>query len=100
MEANSWSCLSNHGLVLLAIGEGGAVRIRDLAEKVGLTERAVQRIVTELCEAGMLARRREGRCNFYTVCTRKRLSHSLVSHRTVGHLVDAFRPRRAQRGVA
>ena len=97
---NRWSCVSNYGLVLLSIGEGGEVRIRDLAEQVGLTERAVQRIVTELCEAELLVRRREGRRNFYTVCRRKRLNHPLVSHRTVGDLVDALKPRRAERGAA
>ena len=97
---NRWSCFSNYGLVLLSIGEGGEVRIRDLAEQVGLTERAVQRIVTELCEAELLVRRREGRRNFYTVCRRKRLNHPLVSHRTVGDLVDALKPRRAERGAA
>ena len=97
---NRWSCFSNYGLVLLAIGEGGEVRIRDLAEQVGLTERAVQRIVTELCEAKLLVRRREGRRNFYTVCRRKRLNHPLVSHHTVGDLVDALEPRRIQRGAA
>jgi hypothetical protein len=47
----SWRCLSNHGLVLVALGQGGGIRIRDLADHVGLTERAVQRIVTELAAA-------------------------------------------------
>ncbi len=100
MEVNRWSCLSNYGLVLLAIGEGDETRMRDLAEQVGLTERAVQRIVTELCEAELVTRRREGRRNFYTVCRGRRLRHPLASHRTVGDLVNAFRPRPAERGVA
>ncbi|ANM31260.1 hypothetical protein ABI59_19315 [Acidobacteria bacterium Mor1] len=90
LEHPRWSCLSNHGLVLVALGRGGTVRIRDLAVRVGLTERAVQRIVTELAEAGLIRRERQGRCNLYRIDRARTLSHPLESHRTVGDLIDAF----------
>ena len=86
----SWRCLSNHGLVLVALGQGGGIRIRDLADHVGLAERAVQRIVTELAAAGAVERRRDGRRNVYTLRRDRPLAHDLESHRTIGDLIDAF----------
>jgi DNA-binding Lrp family transcriptional regulator len=62
-----WSFLSNYGLVLLAIAKRPDLRLREIAEEVGLTSRAVQTIVTDLAEAGYLERRREGRRNDYRV---------------------------------
>jgi len=65
------------------------MRLRDVATQVGITERAVQRIVTELEEAEILTREREGRRNRYTIHTDQRLRHPLESHSTVGALLDA-----------
>ena len=56
-----WTFLSNHGHVLLCIAQEPEIRLRDVAERVGITERAVQRIVADLEEAGYLSRAREGR---------------------------------------
>ncbi len=100
MDEFRWSCLSNYGLVLIALGQDQELRIRDLAEHVGLTERAVQRIVTELSEAGLVVRRREGRRNLYTLRRGKRLHHPLESHRTVGDLVDTFGAGKDLQGAA
>ena len=62
-----FSFLTNHGLVLLCIAHDPRTRIRDMAASVGITERAAQRIVSDLIEAGYVARVREGRRNVYTV---------------------------------
>jgi predicted transcriptional regulator len=86
----SWSCLSNHARVLVALGRDPYARIRDLAQTVELTERAVQRIVGELVSSGMVERRREGRRNFYTMRRDQPLRHRMESHRTVGDLIDLF----------
>ncbi len=59
--------LTNHGLVLLCIADDPGLRIRDIAVDVGITERAAQRIVANLIEAGYLDRERVGRRNRYTV---------------------------------
>lgn len=59
--------LTNHGLVLLCIAADPGVRIRDIAAHVEITERAAQRIVADLVEAGYLDRERVGRRNRYTV---------------------------------
>lgn len=62
-----WGFLTNHALVLVCIARDTGIRVRDIAERVGITERATHRIVGELAEAGYITRRREGRRNLYTV---------------------------------
>jgi hypothetical protein len=59
--------LTNHGLALLCIAENPGVRMRDIAVKVQITERAAQRIVADLIAAGYLDRERVGRRNRYTI---------------------------------
>lgn len=63
-------------------------RMRDVAQAVGITERAVQRIVSELEASGTVTRERDGRRNRYTVDVAAPLRHPLESHRTVGDLLD------------
>ena len=61
--------LTNHGLTLLCIAQDPGIRMRDIAVNVEITERAAQRIVSDLIEAGYLDRERVGRRNRYTVRT-------------------------------
>ena len=86
--ASSWTFLSNHTHVLICIASAPESRMRDVALKVGITERAVQRIVAELEEGGYLKIIREGRRNRYTVVPNLPLRHELESHRTIGNLLD------------
>jgi DNA-binding transcriptional ArsR family regulator len=65
--SKTWSFLSNHGYVLLTIARRPDLRLREIADEVGITPRAVQTIVTDLVEAGYLERRRQGRRNAYRV---------------------------------
>ena len=83
-----WTFLSNHAHVLLCIAREPEVRLRDVAEKVGITERAVQRIVADLEEGGYLSRSRAGRRNRYEVHADRPFRHSIESHRNVGILLD------------
>jgi len=83
-----WTFLSNHGHVLLCIAEDPDQTLRDIAMKVDITERAVQRIVAELEDAGVLKRIREGRRNHYEVDGSVPLRHELESHRRVQDLID------------
>ncbi len=83
----SWTFLTNHAHVLLCIADDHEVLLRDVAVRVGITERAVQRIVAELEEAGYLEREREGRCNRYHIRTELPLRHPIESHRTVAGLI-------------
>lgn len=64
-----FSFLTNHALALLCIAEDPHVRMRDIAATVDITERAAQRIVADLIDAGYIVRARAGRRNVYTVRT-------------------------------
>ena len=64
---STWTFITNHARVLMVITEDPTVRLRDIASTLDITERAAQRIVTELVDEGYLSRKREGRRNVYTV---------------------------------
>ncbi len=83
-----WTFLTNHAHVLICLATEPDLRLRDVAEKVGITERAVQRIVADLEEAGILAKSRDGRRNQYIVNTSNQLRHSVEAHRTVNDLLE------------
>jgi len=82
-----WTFLTNHAHVLLLVAREPESRIRDLAEGVGITERAVQRILSELEEAGYLVKSKEGRRNSYEVRTDRPLRHPVERHQSVGALI-------------
>lgn len=86
-EPASWTFLSNHAHVLLLLAAGEDLRVRDIALRVGITERAVQKIMLELEEAGVLDRTRDGRRNRYAIHAEVQLRHPVEAHRTVGDLI-------------
>lgn len=83
----SWTFVTSHGLVLLAIAQDPTIRLRDIAGRVGITERAVQRIVADLIDAGYLSRVRSGRRNVYQVHGEVHLPHATTRHQEVGALM-------------
>ena len=87
-----WTFLSNHGHVIVELAHNSDTRLRDLANRVGVTERAVQRIVAELVGAGVITRRRVGRRNSYTIDRGRRLRHPIEAHCRVGDLVAMVWP--------
>jgi DNA-binding transcriptional ArsR family regulator len=89
-NGSAWTFLSNHGHVLLCIAQQPEIRLRDVAKRVGITERAVQRIVADLEEAGYLSREREGRRNHYELHTDRPFRHPVVAHRDVSLLLGLF----------
>ncbi len=98
LAAPDWTFLSNHAHVLLCLSEDPESRMRDVAARVGITERAVHRIVDDLEEAGYLTRRREGRCNRYDLHLDAPLRHPIERHHTVASLVRLVRPNRPRGG--
>jgi predicted ArsR family transcriptional regulator len=82
-----WTFFSNHGHVLVCLASNREARLRDVAYKVGITERAVQKIVRDLQDEGFLTVSKQGRCNRYRINRRKSLRHDLESHCTVGKLL-------------
>jgi DNA-binding transcriptional ArsR family regulator len=87
-ESGGWTFLTNHMHILVVLGREPGLRIRDLAEQVGITQRAVQRILAELAEGGILRVTKEGRRNRYEINRETRLRHPLESRHTIGELLD------------
>ena len=83
-----WTFLTNYAHVLICLASEPELRLRDVAERVGITERAVQRIVADLEEAGVLVRSRDGRRNRYEIQRDAPLRHSLEAHRSIGDLLE------------
>ncbi len=83
----AWTFFSNHAHVLFCLAANPGMLLRDVAAQVGITERAVQRIVADLEAAGVLARVREGRRNRYKVDPRVSLRHPVEAHRNIGDLL-------------
>jgi predicted transcriptional regulator len=80
--------LTNHTHVLVALNANAELRVRDLATAIGITERAVQRILADLEAVGVLEREKLGRRNSYKIRRQARLRHPLEGHCTVGGLLD------------
>jgi DNA-binding MarR family transcriptional regulator len=80
--------VTNHAAVLLCITSDPESRMRDIADRVGITERAAQRIVADLVEEGYVTRRRVGRRNVYEVQPARQMRHRLARHRQVGAFLE------------
>jgi predicted ArsR family transcriptional regulator len=88
----TWTFLTNHAQVLLCLAEDPDIRLRDVAERVGITERASQRILAELVEAGYVRTSRIGRRNSYTVDRDHAMRHSAQLGHEIGALLEALGP--------
>jgi len=86
----SWTFLTNHAHVLLCITADPGIRLRDVAARVGITERAAQRIVADLVEGGYLTRTRVGRRNAYEVHPDLPLRHPLEAGHEIGEVIGAL----------
>ncbi|MDR2214172.1 MAG: winged helix-turn-helix domain-containing protein [Pseudomonadales bacterium] len=85
-----WTIFSNHAHVLLCIARNPEVRVRDIAHKVGITERAVQRIINELEKAGVITRERLGRTNRYGLSLDQQLRHPLEAKTTIREVFEVI----------
>ncbi|MCB1141391.1 MAG: MarR family transcriptional regulator [Leptospiraceae bacterium] len=88
---HNWTFLSNHSHVLICLYRDPETRLRDIAISVGITERAIAKIVEDLEIAGFLEKTKEGRRNKYKVHKNVYLRHQLESHKTVGELLDLLK---------
>ena len=89
-EASRWTFFSNHAHVLICLYQDSQMVLRDLAGRVGITERAVQGIVQDLEDAGFIKRERVGRRNHYQVIHDKPLRHPIEEHCTVDMLFNVI----------
>ena len=98
-SARHWTFLSNHAHVLVCLAQDPDARLRDVALSVGITERAVQKIVSDLEQAGVIVRERAGRRNSYRLNLEVPLRHALESHKTVGILLSLVLDRAGRKRV-
>jgi hypothetical protein len=90
-ELVSWSFLTNHAQVLICLAEDPDIRLREVGDTVGITERAAHRIVGELIAAGYVSRKRNGRRNRYTVRRHLPLPDPLARGQKLGDLLEILR---------
>lgn len=86
---HQWTFFTNHAHVMVCLARNPDQPLREVALAVGITERAVQRIVADLEQAGYLERLRSGRRNRYQMFPGTPLRHPLEAHRSIGDLLDA-----------
>jgi hypothetical protein len=86
----AWAFLTNHAHVLLCIARDPQVRARDIAEQIGITERAAQRILADLITDAYVTRMKVGRRNHYTIDPGGHLRHPMLRDLSVGPLLDVL----------
>ncbi|HEX5615528.1 MAG TPA: winged helix-turn-helix transcriptional regulator [Acidimicrobiia bacterium] len=99
-SAGGWTFLTNHAHVLVCMAEDPDIRGRDIATRVGITERAAQAIVADLASEGYVTRTKVGRRNHYAVNPDAPLRHPLEHDHTIGELLvtlGRLKPRRSRR---
>ena len=89
-DPKTWRFLTNHAQVLLCLADTPDIRLRDVAERVGITERATQRILAERLEGGYVKTERVGRRNRYTVDRQHAMRHSAQLGHEIGALLEAL----------
>ena len=85
---STWTFLSNYAHVLVCLADNPDARLRDVADRLGITERTALRLIGELEEAGVLERVKEGRRNHYLINTDAHLRHAIEERCTVGELLE------------
>lgn len=97
---SQWTIFSNHGHVLVCLARDSDARLRDVAADVGITERAVQKIVRDLQHSGMISVSKQGRRNSYRIENKTKMRHSLEAHCGIGALMDLVGTRPDTRAVS
>ena len=87
-KGSDWTFLSNYAHVLVFLAENPDARLREIAARVGITERSAMRLITHLDDAGILTREKHGRRNYYTIDMHAPLRHPVEEHCTVGQLLE------------
>ena len=83
-----WTFLTNHAHVLIVLSKNPVTVLREVALRVGITERAVQRIIADLERDGFIEREKVGRQNSYRLRFKQPLRHPIEAHRSIGDLID------------
>ncbi len=94
-----WDFITNHGGVLMVVYGQPRITAREISQQLGITERAVLRIVAELDEAGYITRSRQGRTNTYTVNQSRPLHGPILKDIAVGDLLNVLKPSSVDNGT-
>jgi len=86
----SWTFLSNHGHVMVQISQNSELKVKEIAEIVGITERSTQSILADLEEAGYIEVTRSGRRNNYRINRNLKLRHPSEANKSIGLLLKVF----------
>jgi len=86
-EKVRWTFLTNHAHVLILLSQDSSLVLREVALRIGITERAVQRIIADLEHDGFIEREKVGRKNQYCILSKRALRHPVESHRSIGDLI-------------
>lgn len=87
-KQSTWTFLTNHSHVLLCLVNSPKIKMRDIAKKVGITERAVQKIISDLRKEGYIDREKRGRRNIYHINTEMHLKHPIEEHKSMADLIQ------------
>ena len=90
INSSGWTFFTNHGHVLIFISQNCSATLREVAEHVGITERATHMIVSDLEQAGFLSKRRQGRRNYYDINADMPLRHPLEAHCSIKQIIDTI----------
>ena len=90
MTDSHWTFFSNYAHVLVCLAETPEATLREIADRVGITERSAMRLITNLDDAGILRRVKQGRRNTYLIDTSAHLRHPIEEHCTVGALLETI----------
>jgi DNA-binding transcriptional ArsR family regulator len=85
-----WTLLTNHALVLSHVARHPRITARDLANAIGITERATRKIIADLLDTGYITKKREGRRNRYRINPDVTLRHPSHGETAVGDLLEAL----------
>jgi DNA-binding MarR family transcriptional regulator len=90
-QSPKWSFFSNHAWVIILLAREPNQPLRSVAQKIGITERAIQRIVADLEAEGYLTREKKGRQNTYVIHREQRVGHALLADMDLGGMLDLFK---------
>jgi hypothetical protein len=93
----NWNFLTKHGRVLLCIARDPAVRLRDIAATLEITERSAYALVGDLADAGYVLKEREGRRNRYVIQSDLPLPETTLDERTIGEVLEVFMGTKSRR---
>jgi DNA-binding MarR family transcriptional regulator len=91
-RSSQWTFVTNHAIVLLQVSKHPDLTVREIAERVGITERAVHRILTDLSRSEYVVRSRVGRRSHYSVSARQPMRHPTLQNIAVSRLLEALEP--------